>query len=145
MKIEKILFPTDFSVKSVKAREHVLYLAGILDAKVFLLHAIEPLEYDEMDDEIKTFYKDLQVQLDEKMENEKKIFSDSGLKIHDDIVIGTRWRVVNTYAREHEIDLIVMGSHGVRTETGEVSVGTTSHRVMFTSPCPVLLVRHEGD
>lgn len=52
MKIERILFPTDFSVKSVKAGEYAIYLAGILDAEVFLLHAIEPLDYDELDEEI---------------------------------------------------------------------------------------------
>lgn len=142
MKIEKILFPTDFSLKSLKAREYAIYLAGMLDATVFILHAIEPFEYDELDDEIKGFYKDLEIQLKEKMEKEKDVFTSSGIGVHDDIVIGPRWRVVNTYASEHAIDLIVMGSHGVKTETGELSVGTTSHKVMFTSPCPVLLVRH---
>ena len=145
MKIEKILFPTDFSLKSIKAREYAIYLAGSLDATVFILHAIEPFEYDELDEEIKSFYKDLEIQLKEKMEHEKEVFKTNGLGVHDDIVIGPRWRVVNTYAKEHSIDLIIMGSHGVRTEAGELSVGTTSHKVMFTSPCPVLLVRHEGD
>jgi len=145
MKIEKILFPTDFSLKSIKAREYAIYLAGSLGAAVFILHAIEPFEYDELDEEIKSFYKDLEIQLKEKMEHEKEVFNTNGLSVHDDIVIGPRWRVVNTYASEHAIDLIVMGSHGVRTEAGELSVGTTSHKVMFTSPCPVLLVRHQGD
>lgn len=145
MKIEKILFPTDFSIKSVKAREHAIYLAGLVDAPVFILHAIEPFDYDEMDDEIMGFYRELEMQLKDKMEKEKELFVSSGLGVHTDIVIGPRWRVINTYASEHGIDLIVMGSHGVRTETGELSVGTTSHRVMFTSPCPILLVRHEGD
>jgi nucleotide-binding universal stress UspA family protein len=145
MKINKILFPTDFSLKSIKAREHAIYLAVALGASVFILHAIEPFEYEELDDEIKSFYKELEVQLGEKMANEKEVFLNSGLSVHDDIIIGSRWRVVNNYASEHGIDLIVMGSHGVRTETGELSVGTTSHKVMFTSPCPVLLVRHEGD
>ena len=145
MKIEKILFPTDFSLKSVKAREHAIYFAGLVDAPVFILHAIEPFDYDEMDDEIMGFYRELEMQLKDKMDKEKEIFKSSGISIHDDIVIGRRWRVINTYASEHGIDLIVMGSHGVTTETGELSVGTTSHRVMFTSPCPILLVRHEGN
>lgn len=79
------------------------------------------------------------------MEREKEAFLNKGLRVQDDIVIGPRWRVVNTYAGEHDIDLIVMGSHGLRTPTGELSLGTTSHKVMFTSPCPVLLVRQEGD
>ena len=77
------------------------------------------------------------------MELEKEVFERRGVGVHTDIVIGPRWKVINTYAREKEIDLIIMGTHGIRTETGDISVGTTSHKVMFSSPCPVLIVRHE--
>ena len=142
LKIEKILFPTDFSPKSNSAREHTIYLAGALGAEVYLLHAIEPLKYEDADDEIREFYRTLETQMGEKMTREKEIFVKSGLKINTDIVIGQRWKVINTYAAEKGIDLIIMGSHGLRTDTGEVSVGTTSHKVMFSSPCPVLIVRH---
>ncbi len=142
MKIEKILFPTDFAPRSKNAREHALYLARALGASVYLLHAIEPLKYDEVDDEIKEFYKTLEAQMGEKMAAEKEIFDKSGLSVYTDIVIGPRWRVINTYAGEKGIDLIIMGSHGLRAESGDVSVGTTSHKVMFSSPCPVLIVRH---
>jgi len=142
LKIVKILFPTDFSPRSKNAREHALYLARSLGASVYLLHAIEPLKYDEVDDEIKEFYKTLEAQMGEKMAAEKDIFDKSGLSVHTDIVIGPRWRVINTYAEEKGIDLVIMGSHGIRAESGEVSVGTTSHKVMFSSPCPVLIVRH---
>lgn len=142
MKIEKILFPTDFAPRSKNAREHALYLARALGASVYLLHAIEPLKYDEVDDEIKEFYKTLEAQMGEKMAAEKEIFDKSGLSVNTDIVIGPRWRVINAYAGEKGIDLIIMGSHGLRAESGDVSVGTTSHKVMFSSPCPVLIVRH---
>lgn len=143
MKIEKILFPTDFSPKSRTAREHALYLARALGASVYILHAIEPLRYEEVDDEIREFYKTLETQMSEKMAEEKDIFEKNGLGVNTDIVIGPRWKAINAYADEKGIDLIIMGSHGIRTDTGEVSVGTTSHKVMFSSPCPVLIVRHD--
>lgn len=142
MKIEKILFPTDFAPRSANAREHALYLARALGASVYLLHAIEPLRYEEADEEIREFYRTLEAQMQEKMADEKDIFEKSGLDVQTDILIGPRWRVINTYAEEKGVDLIIMGSHGVRTESGEVSLGTTSHKVMFSSPCPVLIVRH---
>lgn len=145
MNIEKILFPTDFSSRSLNAREHALYLAEALESTVYLLHAIEPLEYDQMDQEIKEFYRNLENQLDEKMKYEQEVFEKRGLSVHTDIIIGPRWKVINSYAKDKHIDLVIMGTHGLKTETGELSVGTTSHRVMFTSPCPVLIVRHESD
>ena len=110
MKIEKILYPTDFSNKSDNAREHAM-----------------------------------ENQLEKKMQVEKKKFESAGVSTEDKIIIGPRWKVINNFAKEYQIDLIVMGSHGVRTDSGEISVGTTSHKVMFSSPCPVLIVRHESD
>lgn len=145
MKIERILYPTDFSKKSETAREHAIYLAKSLNSFVYLLHAIEPLDYDEMDQEIVDFYKGLENQLRNKMEAEKKLFESAGVNTREEIIIGPRWKVINNYCKENEVDLIVMGTHGVRTDSGEISVGTTSHKVMFSSPCPVLIVRHGQD
>ncbi|MER3447479.1 MAG: hypothetical protein C4291_11870 [Candidatus Dadabacteria bacterium] len=143
MDIRKILFPTDFSLYSKKAREYTLYLGERLNASIYILHAIEPLDYPDVDEEIKRFYKGLEAQMEDKLKEEKKIFEKKGLRTETNIVIGSRWRVINTFAKEKNIDLIIMGSHGLKTETGQVVIGTTSHKVIFSSPCPVLLVRYE--
>jgi nucleotide-binding universal stress UspA family protein len=142
MKIEKILFPTDFSEYSEKARDYTIYLAKKLNAKIFILHAIEPLEYPEVDEEVKKFLDEVELQMENKIEKEKELFLKNGLRVQTDMVVGPRWRVVNAFAREKKIDLIVMGSHGLRTETNQIALGTTSHKVIFTAPCPVLMVRH---
>jgi len=143
MKIAKIMFPTDFSEGMTHAREHALYIAEALGAKVSILHAIEPLDSDGIDDEIRDFYEALEAKMAEKMADEREHFEGRGIEIETDIVIGERWRVINSVAAERAIDLIVIGSHGITTTTGEISVGTTSHKVMFTSPCPVLVVRRD--
>jgi nucleotide-binding universal stress UspA family protein len=146
MNIERILFPTDFSRYSEKAREYTLYLGEKLNASIYILHAIEPLDYSEaeIDLEVKRFYKELETQMEKKIEREKEIFRQRGLRVEKHIVIGQRWRVINTFAKEKNIDLIVMGSHDLKTDTGKMAIGTTSHRVIFSSPCPVLMVR-QGD
>jgi nucleotide-binding universal stress UspA family protein len=143
MDIRRILFPTDFSLYSENAREYALYLGEKLHANVYILHAIEPLDYPEIDAEIKQFYKGLEAQMEKKLEEEKKIFEKKGFRVETNIVLGPRWRVINTFAKEKNIDLIIMGSHGLKTETGQLLVGTTSHKVTFSSPCPVLIVRYD--
>lgn len=143
MKIERILFPTDFSIYSEKAREYALYLGEKLGASIYILHVIEPLDYPDIDEEIKEFYRELEMQMERKIEDEKRIFEQRGFHVQASIVIGPRWRVINTFAKEKSIDLIVMGSHGLKTETGQIAIGTTSHKVIFSSPCPVLVVRYE--
>ena len=145
MKFEKILYPTDFSEKTKSARQTAADLAGNIDSKVFILHAIEPLKYEEFDDEIESFYNDLQIKLQDKMDEEVGFFDSMGLNTHSSFIIGPRWKVINTYAKEMDIGLIVMGSHGLKDSTGKMLVGTTSHKVIFSSPCPVLIVRNDYD
>jgi nucleotide-binding universal stress UspA family protein len=45
------------------------------------------------------------------------------------------------YAQTHDIDLIVMGTHG-RTAMARVLVGSVAEKVVRMAPCPVLTVRH---
>ena len=45
------------------------------------------------------------------------------------------------YAKDHAIDLIVMGTHG-RRALAHVLMGSVAERVVRMAPCPVLTVRH---
>jgi nucleotide-binding universal stress UspA family protein len=45
------------------------------------------------------------------------------------------------YAREYDIDLIVMGTHG-RGALAQLMMGSVAERVVRIAPCPVLTVRH---
>lgn len=145
MEIKKILFPTDFSRHSENAREYSLHLAEKLKSAVYLLHAIEPLEYtEEVDEELNNFYDELTAQLNEKMKKEKIHFDSLGVETHTDLIIGPRLEVINNYASEKKVDLVIIGSHGIRTAEGDLSIGTISHKIMFTSPCPVLVVKNDN-
>ncbi len=46
-----------------------------------------------------------------------------------------------TYARDANADLIVMGTHG-RGAMAHLLMGSVAERVVRTSPCPVLTVKH---
>lgn len=80
MDIRKILFPTDFSLYSKKAREYTLYLGERLNASIYILHAIEPLDYPDVDEEIKRFYKGLEAQMEDKLKEEKKSLRKKGFE-----------------------------------------------------------------
>ena len=45
------------------------------------------------------------------------------------------------YAKDHAIDLIVMGTHG-RGPLAHLMMGSVAERVVRLAPCPVLTVRH---
>jgi nucleotide-binding universal stress UspA family protein len=48
---------------------------------------------------------------------------------------------ITTYARETNVDLIIMGTHG-RGAVAHLLMGSVAERVVRTAPCPVLTVRH---
>jgi hypothetical protein len=57
-----------------------------------------------------------------------------------DAVIGTpAWSVVE-YATGHDIDLIIMGTHG-RGGMSHLLMGSVAEKVVRTALCPVLTVR----
>jgi nucleotide-binding universal stress UspA family protein len=45
------------------------------------------------------------------------------------------------YAKAHDIDLVVMGTHG-RGAMAQVLMGSVAEKVVRTAPCPVLTVKH---
>src|SRR5215471_19050836 len=48
---------------------------------------------------------------------------------------------ITAFAREHQIDLILMGTHG-RRGVAHMFLGSVAERVVREAPCPVLVVRH---
>jgi nucleotide-binding universal stress UspA family protein len=48
---------------------------------------------------------------------------------------------ITQYARDENIDLIVIGTHG-RGAVAHLVMGSVAERVVRTAPCPVLTVRH---
>src|SRR4051794_33198336 len=49
--------------------------------------------------------------------------------------------VIVQYAGDHQVDLIVMGTHG-RRGLAHMLMGSVAERVVRTAPCPVLTVHH---
>jgi nucleotide-binding universal stress UspA family protein len=59
------------------------------------------------------------------------------------VIRGTPFVEIVRYAREQNVDLIVMGTHG-RTGLEHALIGSVTEKVVRKAPCPVLTVRPEG-
>jgi nucleotide-binding universal stress UspA family protein len=67
----------------------------------------------------------------------------AGVEAHgevEDTVFGHAARYITEAAREHDADVIVMGSRG-RTDLAGMVLGSTAHKVIHLSELPVLVVR----
>ena len=56
------------------------------------------------------------------------------------VVAGPPFRQIIRYAREHHVDLIVMGTQGL-SGLDRLIMGSTAERVVRTAPCPVVSIR----
>lgn len=137
LNIETILCPTDLSETSLKAVPLATEFARIHGAdlhllNVHLLHSITPSEEDI------PFPGEAQA---------RDALESSAEGIPWNQVVHEVTRGVNAaptildYAADHDVDLIVMGSHG-RRGFRRLLLGSVTEEVVRMAPCPVLVVGH---
>ena len=141
----RILVPTDFSAPSDAALEHARAVARRFGASLHLLHVAEDPYRALYSAEV--FVPEIEGLREEILGNalgrlKQRVTPQDVSELHTttDAVIGTPpWSIVE-YAGAHDIDLIVMGTHG-RGGMSHLVMGSVAERVVRTAPCPVLTVR----
>ncbi|MBA2848373.1 universal stress protein [Thermosulfuriphilus ammonigenes] len=146
MKIERILFPVDFTSASTKVLPYALYLAEKLGAKLYILYVVEDLSrYTSIPVahvSLASFEKELEEAAGKKMESfvEENLQGFSNYETH--ITKGDAAGEIVTFAKLHDIDLIVMATHG-RKGLEKALFGSVTEKVLKISPVPVLTVNPE--
>src|SRR5471030_3050564 len=147
IRIQKILLPTDFSEYSVAATKYACELATKFDAELHILHTLETHLVSTPNFGMGL---DLPKYVSEsKAAAEKSITSvvdpewSAGRTVVNAMVEGSPKVEIIKYAHKHNIDLIVIATHG-RTGLAHVIMGSVAESVVRTAPCPVLTVRPEG-
>ena len=136
-----ILVPTDFTDKSLHAAKIALQLAGLHKAaRLTLLHVIETIEGAEYD-EFADFYEKLNKRAAGNMKKLVKSLGPEASAAKTAIVFGKRAPEIVNFINEHQVDLVVLGSHRIDPQEVPEGVGTISYKVGILSPCPVLMVK----
>ena len=125
--MEKILVPTDFSELAFRACDVAAKLARQKDAWVYVVHVEAKAQANE-------------VLAKEKLEELKSHEVFSGVNVTSIYKTSKLEGSIISTAQEHNIDLIVMGSHGKDSEHSGL-VGSNTARVVRLSEFPVLVVK----
>lgn len=141
--IKRILIPVDFSDTSMLALDHAVNLAKIENAKVYLLHVLTAGSYNTMlsglfSDGSDTKIKDAVSSKLNSIANDYK--SKSGIEFEIVLSEGKVASQVVDIAHDLEVDIIVMGTHGV-SGVEEFFIGSNAYRVVTSAMCPVLTVQ----
>lgn len=142
--IHHILCPVDFSETSERAMAYAGALAGRFGADLTVLHVV----YDPLDVTCSHIPHPPLEQLREEMIREAEHTLHSRVRralrflprAKTAVVAGPPFRQIIRYAREHHVDLIVMGTQGL-SGLDRLIMGSTAERVVRTAPCPVVSIR----
>jgi nucleotide-binding universal stress UspA family protein len=121
MQIRQVLLATDFSAAADAAAEVAREMAVALRARLHVVHVVPPLT-------------DPAYQA-ERLARE----AHAGVPCETALLQGRPGAALLRYAREHAIDLIVVGSHG-RTGISHLLLGSVAEEVVRLAPCLVLTV-----
>ncbi|HTI72743.1 MAG TPA: universal stress protein [Candidatus Limnocylindria bacterium] len=141
---ETILIPLDFSKSSDKALEYGKAFARQFEAKLILVHVLEPMVVPaEMGYGFVPPPED-SLPLAVLREKLAKLASSLGtdLNVSSQVRIGRPWSEVVEAAKESSANLLVVATHG-RTGLQHVLLGSVAEKIIRHAPCPVLVVRSE--
>ena len=144
MKIEKILFPTDFSEGSDHAIPYAVDFSRHYNAKLYIVHIIYDftkatyshvphISSDQIVDDITAWARN---EIDKCCIEQIRGLS----KVEKLVLNGVPYEEIVKFAEDKKIDIIVMGTYG-RTGLDKLIFGSTAERVVRKAPCPVLTVR----
>lgn len=140
MPAQHILVPIDFSANAEHAFDYALRLARPLQARVTVLHVIEPLLMGHRDPLPYLSMHELEGRITEQVSAYQARVTAAGLPGDFAVLHGVPYEVIVDTARTAQADLIVMGTHG-RTGLAHVLVGSVAERVIRLAHCPVLVLR----
>ena len=149
--LKKLLVPTDFSENSKRALIYAVRLAQRNNSGLILFHVFESPEFvrqlpedfsHDSNEELRKLYHAAKRRFEERLITISRNVQGSNVKIETLQRRGTPYEEIVKVAKEKEVDLIVIGTHGY-TDPKHVLLGSTAQRVVTIAPCPVLVVRQE--
>ena len=138
-----VLVPLDGSPQAWAAYEHALDEHP--DASVTLLSVINPMDAGysaetALPSAAEEWYESAKAAAEDRFDEAAELAAERGVSIHTAIEVGRPSATIVGYAEEHDVDGIVMGSHG-RQGVSRILLGSVAEAVVRRSPVPVTVVR----
>jgi nucleotide-binding universal stress UspA family protein len=147
IRLAKLLVPTDFSEDSEQAARYAVELAKRFQAEVHCIHVVDiPADLLSTSDYYMTGPSEQFVdQIREESKKNLEAFAKKnleGAQVQTAFLEGSPFVEIIRYARNQQIDLVVIATHG-RTGLKHVLFGSVAEKVVRKAPCPVLVVKRE--
>ncbi|MBJ7536685.1 universal stress protein [Marinomonas transparens] len=154
-KITTILYAYDLDGKTHDTMELVMSLALAHQAKIILMHSMEPLgaqtanminnyiPAEDLQSMRKEAKADIESRLKKSVNNLMQEYSEELANLpappETVIVYGTPADSIDTVAKERNVDMIIMNSR-THSRLGQMIIGSTANKIIHSSSIPVLVV-----
>jgi nucleotide-binding universal stress UspA family protein len=135
---ETIVIATDGSESVRRAIDVSVDIANRFDASVHALYVIDASEVESSPDRLREQMREALEETGERALSEIQQSTDADVTTA--IAEGRPASVIGDYAREHDADIVAMGTRGRHGEN-RFLIGSVAERVVRTCPVPVLTVR----
>jgi nucleotide-binding universal stress UspA family protein len=143
--MKKILVPCDFSKPAVNAFRFALDVAAQSKGVIHLINVVElPVLHDTMLMPVlnfeEQFIKELKEKADKSFSKLITKYNTEGVKVETAVVLGSVYVSTIDFIEKHNIDLVVMGSHGA-SGIREFLMGSNAEKIVRNSTAPVLVLK----
>lgn len=144
IELKRILVPIDFSEHSRKALQYAIPFAEQFKSSIDLLYVVEPTVYPADFSFGQVGFPSVEDELRQRGAEELQALSagefSGRVQSRCAVRTGKAFNEIGQYAREEEMDLIIIATHG-HSGMEHVLFGSTAEKVVRYAPCPVLVVR----
>lgn len=139
--MKRILVAVDGSAESNKALDFAMDMAKSTSSELIVVNAAEdlcPIGLTEFD--VKTVLEISQKEADAVLAAAMARTKASGIQARGITKTGSPAEVIDSIAKQDQVDLVVVGSHG-KHGARKVALGSVSSRVAEWAPCTVTIVK----
>ncbi|TMT87681.1 universal stress protein [Haloterrigena sp. H1] len=139
----QILFPTDGSEGSAAAFDHVLEIADSHDSTVHILNVADTTQDSVLrrqGEVVDTLVQEGETIVDDADDRAQQ----RGIETVTEVRKGVPYSTIVDYAASHDVDLVVMPTHG-RQGLRRFLLGSTTERVIRQAETPMLTIRPDTD
>ncbi|HVY25361.1 MAG TPA: universal stress protein [Polyangiaceae bacterium] len=142
---KNILVATDFSSSSERALELAVKLATKFEAKLTLLHVWEVPVYPYMDFVLSSaeLMRNVEQAAEHRLSAALRELQERIPAARSLLKMGVPWEQILATAKEEQVDVIVMGTHG-RRGVEHFVLGSVAEKVVRLAPVPVLTARSKS-
>ena len=145
--IQHILVPIDFSEHSKNALKYAIPYAVQFNARLDLLYVVEPTIYPADFSFGQVGFPNIEEELRKRGSEELNALVRNEIRgrvpAEAAVRTGKPFYEINEFARENNVDLIIIATHG-HTGVEHILFGSTVEKVVRKAPCPVLVVRNSA-